>query len=94
MLRQSLLVVLSLALTLCACSRDAGAPSNAKLTQAARDRLNAVVPDLVRSSAVRQQLFAQGWQAVGSSSDGLRSRLQEEGAAMQRIIATQGIRTE
>ena len=35
MLRQSLLVVLSLALTLCACSRDAGAPSKAKSTQAA-----------------------------------------------------------
>jgi len=35
MLRQSLLVVLSLALTLCACSRDAGAPSKAKPTQAA-----------------------------------------------------------
>ena len=35
MLRQSLLVVLSLALTLCACSRDAGAPSKAKPAQAA-----------------------------------------------------------
>jgi tripartite-type tricarboxylate transporter receptor subunit TctC len=66
----------------------------AKITKAARDRLNAVVPDLVRSTAVRQQLFAQGWQAVGSSSDGLRSRVQEEAAAMQRIIATQGIRLD
>lgn len=66
----------------------------AKLTKAARDRLNAVVPDLVRSTAVRQQLFAQGWQAVGSSSDGLRNRVQEEAAVMQRIIATQGIRLD
>ncbi|MBI5278265.1 MAG: tripartite tricarboxylate transporter substrate binding protein [Burkholderiales bacterium] len=66
----------------------------AKITKAARDRLNAVVPDLVRITAVRQQLYAQGWQAVGSSSDGLRSRVQEEAAAMQRVIATQGIRLD
>jgi tripartite-type tricarboxylate transporter receptor subunit TctC len=66
----------------------------ANLTKAARERLNAVIPDLVRSTAVRQQLFAQGWQAVGSSSEGLRSRVRDEAAAMQRIIATQGIKLD
>jgi tripartite-type tricarboxylate transporter receptor subunit TctC len=66
----------------------------AKLTKAARDRLDAVLPDLVRSKEVREQLFSQGWQAVGSSAEGLRGRVQDEATAMRRIISTQGIRLD
>jgi tripartite-type tricarboxylate transporter receptor subunit TctC len=67
-------------------------PSN--LSPAAQARLNAEVPAILRQSETQQKLLNQGWQAVGSSPEGLTRRVQEEGAAMQKIIGTQGVRLE
>jgi tripartite-type tricarboxylate transporter receptor subunit TctC len=66
----------------------------AKLTKAAQDRLNAEVPKIIRSEETRQKLLAQGWQAIGSSPDGLRSRIKDEAALMSDIITARGIKLE
>jgi tripartite-type tricarboxylate transporter receptor subunit TctC len=66
----------------------------ASLSKAAQDRLNAEVPDLIRNAETRQKLFNQGWQAVGTSPDGLKSRVKEEASIMNGIISARGIKLE
>ena len=36
----------------------------------------------------------QGWKAIGTSPDGLKSRIQEEAAIMSSIISVRGIKLE
>jgi len=66
----------------------------ARLSSAAQARLAREVPRIVRDADTRQKLFAQGWQAVGTSPDGLRSRLRDETALLGNIIQTRGIKIE
>ena len=66
----------------------------ARLSQAAQSRLSAEVPHIIRQADTRQKLFNQGWQAVGTSPDGLRSRIKDETAVMGRLIAVRGIALE
>ncbi|NDP63438.1 tripartite tricarboxylate transporter substrate binding protein [Polaromonas sp.] len=66
----------------------------ARLSSAAQARLAQEVPRIIRDADTRQKLFAQGWQAVGTSPDGLRSRLKDETAILGNIIQTRGIRLE
>lgn len=66
----------------------------ATLSKAAQERLNAEVQKIIRSDETRQRLFNQGWQAVGSTPDVLRSRVKEETAVMGRVISQQGIKLE
>ena len=64
------------------------------LSRAAQTRLAREVPRIIRDAEIRQKLFSQGWQAVGTSSDGLRSRIKEETAVLGTIIQTRGIKIE
>jgi tripartite-type tricarboxylate transporter receptor subunit TctC len=57
-------------------------------------RLSALFSEIARSPDVRQKLFQQGWQVVGSSSEGLAKRIQAETALMGGVIAAQGIKAE
>jgi tripartite-type tricarboxylate transporter receptor subunit TctC len=66
----------------------------AGLSRAAQARLAQEVPRIVRDADTRQKLFAQGWQAVGTSPDGLSSRIKEETAILGNIIQTRGIKLE
>jgi len=66
----------------------------ANLSRAAQARLAEEVPRILRDAQTRQKLFAQGWQAVGTSPDGLRSRLKDETAILGNIITTRGIKIE
>lgn len=66
----------------------------ARLSRAAQARLAEEVPRIIRDAETRQKLFAQGWQAVGTSPDGLRSRLKDETALLGSIIRTRGIKIE
>ena len=66
----------------------------ARLSKAAQARLAANVPRIVREADTRQKLFGQGWQAVGTSPDGLSSRLKDETAVLGAIIQTRGIKIE
>lgn len=66
----------------------------ASLSKAAQQRITRELGPIMKSPEVRQKLFDQGWQAVGTSPEGMRLRVQEEAATMARIIQTRGIRIE
>ena len=66
----------------------------ANLSKAAQLRLGAEVARIIRDPEVRQKLFTQSWQAVGTSAEGLKSRLQQETQLLGNIINTQGIRLD
>lgn len=66
----------------------------AKLSKAAQDRLNTEVPKIIRDADTRQKLLNQGWQAVGTSPDGLKSRIKDEAAMLSDIISARGIKLE
>jgi tripartite-type tricarboxylate transporter receptor subunit TctC len=53
--------------------------------------LSALISEIVRSPDMRQKLFSQGWQAVGSSPEGLAIRIRQDTAAMGAVIARQKI---
>ena len=54
-------------------------------------KLSAIVSEIVRSPDMRQRLFQQGWQVVGSSPEGLRNRIQSDTKALGDIIRSQKI---
>jgi tripartite-type tricarboxylate transporter receptor subunit TctC len=66
----------------------------ARLSKAAQARLSVEVPKIIRDSSTREKLFSQGWQAVGTSPEGLTSRIRNETAIMGGIIAMRGIKIE
>ena len=66
----------------------------ANLSKAAQARLNAEVSKIIRDADTRQKLFNQGWQAVGTSPEGLTSRIKSETAIMGGIIAMRNIKVE
>lgn len=66
----------------------------ANLSKAAQARLGVEVPKIIRSDETRQKLLNQGWQALGSSPEGLKSRIQDETAIMGGIIRAAGIKLE
>jgi tripartite-type tricarboxylate transporter receptor subunit TctC len=66
----------------------------AVLSQAAQVRLAREVPQVIRSTQTRQKLFTQGWNAVGASPEGLRTRVEAESALLGRIIRSAHIQAE
>jgi tripartite-type tricarboxylate transporter receptor subunit TctC len=66
----------------------------ANLSKAAQDRIAKALAVAMKSPEVRQRLFDQGWQPVGTSPEGMRSRVKEEAAIMARIISTNGIKLQ
>lgn len=66
----------------------------ADLSKTAQARLSREVETIMKQPEVRQKLFEQGWQAVGTSPDGMRLRVKEEAAIMTRIISARGIKIQ
>lgn len=66
----------------------------ANLSKAAQTRLNAEVYKIMRDANTRQKLITQGWQPVGSSPDGLLSRVRSETAIMGSIIAMRNVKID
>ena len=54
-------------------------------------KLSAIVSEIVRSPEMRQRLFQQGWQVVGSSPEGLKNRIDADTKALGEIIRQQKI---
>ena len=54
-------------------------------------KLSATVSEIVRSPEMRQRLFQQGWQVIGSSPEGLRNRIDADTRALGDIIRQQKI---
>jgi tripartite-type tricarboxylate transporter receptor subunit TctC len=66
----------------------------AKLSKPAQDRITKELAVIMKAPEVRQKLFEQGWQAVGTSPEGMQVRVKEEAAIMSRIISSQGIKLQ
>jgi tripartite-type tricarboxylate transporter receptor subunit TctC len=66
----------------------------ASLPKPVLDRLAVLVSEIVRGPEMRQKLFAQGWQVVGSSPQGLANRMRQDAALLGGVIARQGIKNE
>jgi tripartite-type tricarboxylate transporter receptor subunit TctC len=66
----------------------------ANLSKTAQARLSREVEVIMKQPEVRQKLFEQGWQAVGTSPDGMRLRVKEEAAIMTKIISARGIKIQ
>ena len=54
-------------------------------------KLSALISDIVRSPEMRQRLFQQGWQVVGSAPEGLQHRIDADTKALGDIIRQQKI---
>ena len=63
----------------------------ASMPSAQVHRLSAIVSEIVRSPEMRQRLFQQGWQVVGSSPEGLKNRIDADTQALGAIIHQQKI---
>ncbi|MES2978190.1 MAG: tripartite tricarboxylate transporter substrate binding protein [Pseudomonadota bacterium] len=66
----------------------------ARLAPAAVARLAQEVPRILRDADTRQKLFNQGWQAVGTSPEGLKGRISEETRLLGDIIRSRGVKLE
>ena len=63
----------------------------ASMPKAHVQKLSAIVSDIVRSPDMRQRLFQQGWQVVGSAPEGLKNRIDADTQALGDIIRQQKI---
>jgi len=63
----------------------------ASMPAAQVQKLSATVSDIVRSPEMRQRLFQQGWQVIGSSPEGLKNRIAADTQALGDIIRQQKI---
>jgi tripartite-type tricarboxylate transporter receptor subunit TctC len=66
----------------------------ANLSPSAQAKLASEVSQAIRAAETRQKLFNQGWQALGSSPEGLKNRVKDETAIMGGIISMRGIKVE
>lgn len=71
-----------------------GLAAPAGLPPSVRARLAAVTSEIVRGPDMRQRLFSQGWQVVGSSPEGLANRMRQDAALLGGVIARLGIKIE
>ena len=58
------------------------------------NKLAAAVSEIVRTPEMRQKLSLQGWQAVGSSPEGLKNRIDADVKALGTIIKEQNIHAQ
>ena len=66
----------------------------ANLSKTAQARISRELEVVMKDPDVRRKLFEQGWQAVGTSPDGMRTRVNEEAAIMTKIISARGIKLQ
>ena len=66
----------------------------ANLSAAARQRVSSALGNIMKSAEVRQRMFQQGWQAVGTSPEGLAQRVRQETTLLDGIIKSRGIRLD
>lgn len=60
--------------------------ASARMPQPVRERISAAIVEVARSTRVREQLFAQGWQVVATSQEGLARRIEHETRQMGAVI--------
>jgi tripartite-type tricarboxylate transporter receptor subunit TctC len=71
-----------------------GVAGPASMPAAVVNQLSTLIAEIVRTSEVRQKLFLQGWQVVGSSPQALAQRMHSDTETLGRIIHDRGIKAE
>ena len=56
-----------------------------------RNKLTTLLVEIARTPEVRQKLFQQGWQMVGTSAEGLSNRIKKDTEELSRLIKEQNI---
>jgi tripartite-type tricarboxylate transporter receptor subunit TctC len=67
---------------------------SAHLSVQAKERLSVEISHLFTQEDFKQRLFNQGWQSVGSSSESLKQRVQEETRELGAIIKLRNIKLD
>lgn len=67
------------------------AVASANMPKPIAAKLSAALVDVIRSPEVRQRLLNVGWQAVGTSPEGLANRMKTDTAVLGGIIQMRGI---
>ncbi len=57
-------------------------------------KLSTLIAEITRTPDVRAKLFQQGWQAAGTSAEGLANRIQSDTAVLGGVIMMRGIKAE
>ena len=57
-------------------------------------KLSALISEIARSPEIKQKLLQQGWQVVGSTAEGLASRVKLDTAQLGAIISQRAIKVE
>lgn len=70
----------------------AAAPNS--LPKPIAQKLSALISDITRTPEVRGKLFQQGWQAAGTSAEGLANRIKSDTAMLGGVIMMRGIKVE
>jgi tripartite-type tricarboxylate transporter receptor subunit TctC len=58
------------------------------------NKLSQLISEIARTPEVRQKLFQQGWQVVGTSSEGLANRIKTDTNLLGGVIQLRGIKAE
>ena len=61
------------------------------MPEAVRTKLAGMLIDIARTPEVRQKLFQQGWQMIGTSPEGLSNRVKKDTETLSRLIQEQRI---
>lgn len=64
------------------------------MPQAFADRLTVEINTILKSPEARQKLFDQGWQAAGTSPEGLRSRMASDTKVWADVIQRAGVKID
>ncbi len=70
------------------------AAAPASMPKAIVAHLSTLISDIVRTPEMRQKLFIQGWQAVGSSPEGLENRIKSDTALLGGVIKSRNIHVD
>ena len=58
------------------------------------DKVSTLISEITRTPDVRAKLFQQGWQAAGTTAEGLANRVKSDTAVLGGVILMRGIKAE
>jgi len=58
------------------------------------NKLSTLIAEISRSPEIRSKLFQQGWQAAGTTAEGLANRIKSDTAVLGGVIMMRGIKAE
>ncbi|MER1968198.1 tripartite tricarboxylate transporter substrate binding protein [Castellaniella sp. GW247-6E4] len=66
----------------------------ASLPEAVQQKISASIMDILKTPATQEKLLTQGWKAVGTTPEGMKTRVEKETELLGGIIRSQNIRLQ